>query len=173
MNILAAFKPIKAFVFDVDGVLTDSTVLVLENGEQARRMNIKDGYALQLAVKLNYKVIVLSGADVSAVRGRLEKLGIQDNYFSIKNKQPFLADLAEKYGLNPSEILYMGDDIPDLEVMGWAGLPCCPEDAVPEVKNISSYISPLPGGKGCVRDVIEKTLKLNGHWLMDTNIASK
>lgn len=173
MNILAAFKEIKAFVFDVDGVLTDSTILVLSNGEQARRMSIKDGYALQLAVKMDYKVIVISGADVSAVKDRLERLGIAEIHFGVKSKVSLLQEISQQYSLEPSNILFMGDDIPDLEALKWSGLPCCPSDAVQEVKAVAQYISPFTGGAGCVRDAIEKTLKLNNHWLPDTSIPSK
>jgi 3-deoxy-D-manno-octulosonate 8-phosphate phosphatase (KDO 8-P phosphatase) len=173
MNVLAAFKEIRAFVFDVDGVLTDSTILVLGNGEQARRMSIKDGYALQLAVKMNYKVIVISGAEVSSVKDRLQRLGIADIHFGVKSKSALLLQISKEYNIQASSILYMGDDIPDLEALKWCGLASCPADAVQEVKSISTYISPFTGGAGCVRDVIEKTLKLNNHWLQDTSIPSK
>lgn len=173
MNILAAFKPIKLFVFDVDGVLTDGTVLVLNNGEQARRMSIKDGYALQLAVKRGYQVLVISGGFSEAVVQRLNKLGITEVHMNCVNKREILLAYVQKQNLLWPQVLYMGDDIPDLQTMQMAGLACCPADAVPEIKVVSHYVSPQHGGAGCVRDVIEKVLKLNDHWLNDQTIASK
>ncbi len=173
MDIFKAFSQVKAFVFDVDGVLTDSTIYLLGNGELARRMNIKDGYALQLAVKKGYKVIVMSGAEVSSAELRLQKLGITDLYFGVTSKLSLLQQLCDKYLLNPSHLLYMGDDIPDAEVMKYSGLPCCPSDAVPEIKSLSFYISSQPGGQGCVRDVIEKVMKLNGDWGNDPSVSSR
>ena len=173
MDIFDAFSHVKAFVFDVDGVLTDSTIYLLGNGEQARRMNIKDGYALQLAINKGYKVIVMSGADASSAELRLQRLGITDLYFGVISKLTLLQQILGKYHITPSQVLYMGDDIPDAEVMKYSGLPCCPSDAVPEIKSISFYISSLPGGYGCVRDVIEKVLKLNGDWGNDTLVPSK
>ena len=173
MDFFDAFRHVKAFVFDIDGVLTDSTIYLLGNGEQARCMNIKDGYALQLAIKKGYKVIVMSGADVSSAEQRLQRLGISDLYFGITSKLDLLRQICDKYLFSPEHVLYMGDDIPDTDVMKFSGVPCCPSDAVPEIKAISFYISSLPGGRGCVRDVIEKVLKLNGDWGIDTSVPSK
>jgi len=173
MNILPLFKNITCFAFDIDGVLTDGTILLFDNGEQVRRMNIKDGYALQLAVKKGYKVIAISGADSEAAKKRLNKLGIMDVFTKINNKKEKLLDYIKQHHLKKEEVLFMGDDIPDYTVMQEAGLGCAPSDAVPEVKHIAKYISPYKGGEGCVRDVIEKVLKLNGHWVVDTSIASK
>jgi len=172
MNILAAFKPVKAFVLDVDGVLTDNTVLVLENNELARKMSIRDGYALQLAVKKGYHICIISGGSSDAVRVRLEKLGVMDVFMNKRDKKEVLLQFVQSLQLKWEEVLYMGDDIPDFEVMQMAGLACCPADAVPEIKQVSHYISPYNGGEGCVRDVIEKTLKLNGHWNADTSVPS-
>jgi 3-deoxy-D-manno-octulosonate 8-phosphate phosphatase (KDO 8-P phosphatase) len=172
MNVLEKFKSVKTFVFDVDGVLTDGSVLVL-NGELARTMNIKDGYALQLAVKKGYHVVIISGGTSDAVKERLDKLGIKDCYLKVENKKEKLEQYIANRKLNFDEVLFMGDDIPDYVSMQLAGLPCCPADAAPEIKQISLYISPLEGGKGCARDVIEKVLKLNGHWDLDTTVASK
>lgn len=172
MNILAAFKPVKAFVLDVDGVLTDNTVLVLENNELARKMSIRDGYALQLAVKKGYHICIISGGSSDAVRVRLEKLGVMDVFMNKRDKKEVLLQFVQSLQLKWEEVLYMGDDIPDIEVMQMAGLACCPADAVPEIKQVSYYISPYNGGEGCVRDVIEKTLKLNGHWNADTSVPS-
>ncbi|SFN37223.1 3-deoxy-D-manno-octulosonate 8-phosphate phosphatase (KDO 8-P phosphatase) [Chitinophaga sp. YR627] len=173
MNILALFKPVSTFVFDVDGVLTDGTVQLLPNGEQSRRMNIKDGYALQLAVKKGYRVVIISGGKSESVVSRLQGLGIKDIYTGVLDKQEKLQDYAFENDLKWEEILFMGDDIPDYRAMQLVGLPVCPADAVPEIKSICRYVSPVNGGFGCVREVIEKVLKLNDHWMMDEEIASK
>ncbi len=173
MNVLQKFKSIKTFVFDVDGVLTDGNVLVLQDGQQARVMNIKDGYALQLAVKKGYRVVIISGGTSEAVKDRLNKLGINDCFLKVDNKKEKLVEYAAQHQLNWDEVLFMGDDMPDYIPMQLTGLPCCPADAVAEIKQVSQYISHVQGGKGCVRDVIEKVLKLNGHWDLDTNVASR
>lgn len=173
MNILEKFKSVKTFVFDVDGVLATDTLLVLQGGEMARNMNSKDGYALQLAVKKGYKVVIISGGLSEAVRERLNRLGIKDVFLGVHQKQEKLEQYAAEHGLSFDEMLYMGDDIPDHDCMQLVGLACCPSDAVPEIKDISKYISPIAGGHGCGRDVIEKVLKLNNHWGMDTTVASK
>ncbi len=172
MNVLALFKPIKLFVFDVDGVLTDGKVFLLDNGELARQMNIKDGYALQLAIKKDYQILIISGGSSNAVKTRLEKLGIKNVFLSIKNKLEVLQKFIAENNFAKEQILYMGDDVPDVLPMRNAGLACCPADAVQEVKSISQYISPKNGGDGCVRDVIEKVLKLNDDWNDTENIAS-
>jgi len=173
MNVLQLFKNIKTFVFDVDGVLTDGSLLILPDGQMARTMNIKDGYALQLAVKKGYRVVVISGGADNAVKERLNKLGVTDVFLKVEHKKEKLLEYVEMHQLNWDEILFMGDDMPDYVSMQLAGLPCCPADAVPEIKQVSKYISTISGGKGCGRDVIEKVLKLNGHWDLDTTIASK
>lgn len=173
MNILAALKPIKLFVLDVDGVLTDGTLLVLNDGQMARRMNIKDGYALQLAINKGYMVLIISGGNSEAVKLRLEKLGIANVFMNVTNKKDVLVEFVGRHNLLWSQVLYMGDDIPDYTTMQMAGVACCPMDAVAEIKTISHYISPIKGGEGCVRDVIEKVLKLNNHWNNDDFIASK
>ena len=173
MNVLANFKEIKAFVLDVDGVLTDGTLLLLEDGQQVRRMNIKDGYALQLAIKKGYHILVISGGNSDAVKLRLQKLGVVEVYMNVIDKKGILQEYALKYDLKWEQVLYMGDDIPDLFPMQMVGLPCCPADAVPEIKSISHYVSQVNGGCGCVRDVIEKVLKLNGQWNADSSLPSK
>lgn len=173
MNVLALFKSISTFVLDVDGVLTDGTLQLLPGGEMSRKMNIKDGYAMQLAVKKGYRVVVISGGKSESVVSRLQGLGIKDIYTGVLDKKEKLQDYVFELDLRWEEILYMGDDIPDYQPMQLVGLPTCPADAAPEIKSISKYISPLPGGHGCVREVMEKVLKLNGHWLMDEGIASK
>jgi 3-deoxy-D-manno-octulosonate 8-phosphate phosphatase (KDO 8-P phosphatase) len=166
------FKPITSFVFDVDGVLTDGTILVLENNLQARRMSIRDGYALQLAIKKGYRILVISGANSPQVRERLSLLGVTDVHMSIRDKKGLLEDYISANNLTREEVLYMGDDIPDLDVMSVVGFPTCPADAVDEIKQIAKHISSFTGGNGCVREVIEKVLKANNHWSEDTGITS-
>lgn len=173
MNVLELFKNITTFVFDVDGVLTDGNLLVLPDGLMARRMNIKDGYALQLAIKKGYRVVIISGGASDQVRGRLLRLGVKDVWMQVEDKTSVLENFMKEAKLKPVEVLYMGDDIPDYDVMRSAGLPCCPADAAVEIKQISRYISPLAGGTGCARDVIEKVLKLRGDWIKDTHIKSQ
>jgi 3-deoxy-D-manno-octulosonate 8-phosphate phosphatase (KDO 8-P phosphatase) len=162
--LLSAFAQINTFVFDVDGVLTDSTLLLLPGGEMARSMNIKDGYALQLAVKQGYQVFIISGGKSDLVKDRLEKLGVSKVFMGVADKKALLLELLEKSNLFAHNTLFMGDDMPDLEAMQSVGLPCCPADACSEVKAISRYISPITGGFGCARDVIEKVMKLQGKW---------
>jgi 3-deoxy-D-manno-octulosonate 8-phosphate phosphatase (KDO 8-P phosphatase) len=140
MNILQQFKNIKAFVFDVDGVLTDGSLIVLPNNVMARTMNVKDGYALQLAVKNGFKVAIISGGNSAEVKERLNLLGIKDVYMNVSNKLEALENFVEKYHLQQQDILFMGDDIPDVDVMKEVGLPCCPADAVDEIKSISQPI---------------------------------
>lgn len=172
MNILSRLRFIKTFVFDMDGVLTDSGLHIEQDGKWLRRMNIKDGYALQLAVKSGYKVVVISGSESEPVAERLLKLGVTDVFMKVNNKQSFFKDYILKNNFALSEILFMGDDIPDYNCMKIAGFACCPADAAVEIKQISSYISSMRGGYGCVRDVIEKVLKLNNHWPMDTSVSA-
>jgi len=155
---------ITTFVFDVDGVLTDGTVSVLTNGEMLRTMNVKDGYAIRSAVDKGYNLCIISGGKNDGVRIRLEGLGIKDIYLGAKNKIEQLDDYLTSNDIKSENVLYMGDDIPDYPVMKGIGLPCCPQDAVPEIKSISKYISHKKGGKGAVRDVIEQVLKVQGKW---------
>lgn len=173
MSVLHLFKRITTFIFDVDGVLTDGTVLVLDNGLQARRMNIKDGLALQMAIKNGYRVLVISGGNSTPVVERLEKLGITDVHMSITDKKAFIANYSNQHQLKKEELLYMGDDLPDLPAMEAVGLACCPSDAVTEAREAAHYISPLAGGAACVRDVIEKVLRLNDHWHRREDVASR
>ncbi len=155
---------ISTFIFDVDGVLTDGVVHVFENGELVRQMNIKDGYALKTAVDTGFKVCIISGGSNEGVRSRLQGLGLTDIYLGAHNKIEQYNEILNKYNLNPDNVLYMGDDIPDYPVMKLVGLPCCPKDAASEIQQISKYISQKNGGKGCVRDVIEQVLKVQGKW---------
>lgn len=173
MNILSQFQKITTFIFDVDGVLTDGTILVLENGLQARRMHIKDGFAMQMAVKNGYKVLIVSGGNSPQVVDRLQKLGITDVHMSVGDKKQFIQEYIARNILAREEVLYMADDLPDLPAMSIVGLPCCPADAVQEIREAVSYISPLNGGFACVRDVIEKVLRLNDQWHYREDVASK
>jgi 3-deoxy-D-manno-octulosonate 8-phosphate phosphatase (KDO 8-P phosphatase) len=173
MNIFELFKNITTFVFDVDGVLTEGNLIVLPDGLMARRMNIKDGYALQLAVKRGYNVIVISGGTSPEVKERLNKLGVANVWMQVNDKKNVLQNFIRENNLQQTEILFMGDDIPDYEAMNFVGLPCCPSDAAVEIKEISKYISPLPGGVGCAREVIEKVMKLRGDWKLDTHVKSQ
>jgi 3-deoxy-D-manno-octulosonate 8-phosphate phosphatase (KDO 8-P phosphatase) len=173
MNMLEGFQKVTTFIFDVDGVLTDGTVLVLENGLQARRMNIKDGFALQMAIKNGYHVLIVSGGNSPQVANRLEKLGVKDVHMAVGDKKAFVSEYIQKHKLRKDQLLYMADDLPDLPVMSLVGMACCPADAVNEIKEAVHYISPLKGGDACVRDVIEKVLKLNDHWHYRDDVASR
>lgn len=173
MNIQDRFKKITTFIFDIDGVLTDGSVLLLDNGHQARTMNIKDGYALQLAVKKGYRLAVISGADMPPALQRLNKLGIMEVQFSVTDKKEFIEAFIKKHRLKKEEILFMGDDMPDLPAFSAVGISACPADAVNEVRQVCRFISVFNGGKGCVREVIEIVLKLNGHWGHESGIVSR
>lgn len=172
MNILSRFKLIKTFIFDMDGVLTDGSLTIEPNGNWIRRMNIKDGYAIQLAVKSGYKVAVISGSESTPVLDRLRKLGVNDVFMKVNDKENFLKEYMLSNKILNEETLFMGDDIPDYGALKIVGLPCCPGDAATEIKQICSYISAVRGGYGCVRDVIEKVLKLNDHWPLNTTVAA-
>lgn len=158
---------IKAFIFDVDGVLSCETVPIHISGEVMRTANIKDGYALQLAVKRGYKIAIITGGNSQAVKTRYLGLGITDIYMKSSNKIHDFEAFVNNHRLLPEEILYMGDDIPDYPVMQKVGLPVCPHDAVPEIKQIARYISPKAGGYGCARDVIEQVMRAQDKWLLD------
>jgi 3-deoxy-D-manno-octulosonate 8-phosphate phosphatase (KDO 8-P phosphatase) len=173
MSFLQLFRHINTFIFDVDGVLTDGSLLVLENGDQVRRMNIKDGYALQLAIKMGYRVVIISGSQSEGVRSRLQKLGIRDIFMQTEDKQARMLAYAEENKLAKKSILFMGDDIPDYAAMKEAGVSCAPADAAAAIRDIAQYVSPFRGGEGCVRDVIEKVLTLNNHWTLDTFVPSR
>jgi len=166
-SFLHKLKDISTFIFDVDGVLTDGSVYVLENGEQARQFNIKDGYAIQLAVKCGYNVCAISGSRSKIAIHRLNSLGVKEVHVGAHTKSENFRNYLEEKHVLPASVLFMGDDIPDLEVMKLAGLAVCPADAAEEIKAISAYISPLGGGRGAVRDVIEKVLKVQGKWMSE------
>lgn len=164
MNTLAAFKLIKTFIFDVDGVLTNSTLLVTESGELLRTVNTRDGLALRTAVEQGYNVFIVTGGGSEGIVKRFQGLGIKQIYSKVKDKQAQYEEMEAEHGLVAEEVLYMGDDLIDYHIMHKVGLPTCPADAVPEILAISKYVSHLEGGKGCVRDVIERVLKLHNKW---------
>lgn len=155
---------ITTFIFDVDGVLTDGTVHVSQSGEMLREMNIRDGFAMKAAVESGYHVCIISGGSNEGVRIRLKNLGITDIHLATPNKVDTFKEYIELYNIKPEQVLYMGDDIPDFHVMKLVGLPTCPQDASPEIKAISNYISHKNGGKGAVRDVIEQVMKVQEKW---------
>lgn len=161
---LQQLEKITTFIFDVDGVLTNGDIIASDSGEYLRTFNIKDGYALQLAVKKGYQVAIISGGSGQAMQKRFEGLGITEVFLGASDKVAVYQKLVLKYQLEPAQVLYMGDDIPDLKVMQLVGLPTCPADAVPEIKAISNYISPYNGGKTAVRDIIEKVLRVQHQW---------
>jgi 3-deoxy-D-manno-octulosonate 8-phosphate phosphatase (KDO 8-P phosphatase) len=173
MNLLDAFKPITTLVFDIDGVLTDGSLMVFETGEQVRQMSVKDGYALQLAVKKKYNIVVISGGNAVGAAIRLEKLGIKNIFLNVVDKVQTLEEYLNEHHVSWAETLYMGDDIPDLKPMHKAAMPCAPADAAPEILETARYISTHSGGKGCVRDVIEKLLRLHGQWDLESFVPSR
>lgn len=155
---------INTFIFDVDGVLTDGTVHISPTGEMLREMHIRDGFAMKAAIESGYNVCVISGGSNEGVRIRLKNLGITDIHLGSPDKVATFKEYIELYQIKAENVLYMGDDIPDFHVMQLVGLPTCPQDAAPEIKAISTYISHINGGKGAVRDVIEQVMKVQGKW---------
>ena len=155
---------ITTFIFDVDGVLTDGSLTITNTGDMLRTMNVKDGYALKQALNKGYNVCIISGGTNEGVKKRLENLGFEDVYLGAHDKLVPFNKYLTKRNIKPENVLYMGDDIPDIPVMERIGLATCPQDAVQEVKHVSKYISHKKGGKGCVRDVIEQVLKVKNDW---------
>lgn len=172
MNFKSDLHKIKAFAFDVDGVLTDGSVLVSEGGDFLRIFNSKDGYAIRYAVLQGFHVAIITGGGSETIRKRFNALDVFDIYLKSFKKLPDFNNFCEKYGLSHDEVLVMGDDIPDIDLLKVCGMPTCPVDAVPEVKAVSRYISHFEGGRGCARDVIEQVLKVQGKWIPDTGIIS-
>lgn len=164
-NYKAQLRNINTFVFDVDGVFTDNIVLLMPDGEQVRNANVRDGYAVQLAVKKGLNIAIISGGKSEGVVKRFAHLGVKDVYMGSANKSQAFAEVLKKYNITDKDVCYMGDDIPDLRVMRHVGLATCPADAAPEVKAVAHYISPYNGGKGCVRDLLEQALKIKGLWM--------
>ncbi len=164
---------VRAFVFDVDGVLSPSTILATEDGHQLRSFSTKDGYAIQVAVRMGYPVAIITGSDSPSVTHRMDYLGVKDVFMAVREKDPVLDAWLATVDVKLDEVLYMGDDIPDRPIMQRVGLPACPADAVEEIKAVSAYVSAYRGGEGAVRDVMEKVLKLHGKWALDATIGSR
>jgi 3-deoxy-D-manno-octulosonate 8-phosphate phosphatase (KDO 8-P phosphatase) len=166
-NYKAILPQIKTFIFDVDGVLTDGKVLVTTEGELYRAVDTKDSYAIKCALVQGYKIVIISGGTNEGIRDRFKAFGIYDIYLGAHHKLDAYQDLMYNYDLNPEEILYVGDDVPDIPVMEKVGLSCCPADAVSDVKAMVDYVSHKKGGEGCVRDIIEQVLRVQGKWRLD------
>jgi 3-deoxy-D-manno-octulosonate 8-phosphate phosphatase (KDO 8-P phosphatase) len=166
-NFKEKLNRINTFIFDVDGVFTDNKVLVFENGEVVRNVYSKDGYAVQLAVKKGYKIVIISGGNNVAVKNLLVRSGVQFTYINQHDKLQCYKDFISENNLTDEQIMYMGDDLPDYEVMSRVGVAACPSDSAPEIKNISVYVSPKEGGKGCVRDIIEQVMRVQGTWSIE------
>lgn len=158
---------IRAVVFDVDGVLSASTISLHPDGEPMRTVNIKDGYAIQHACKMGLTVAIITGGNTHSVYKRYERLGVKDIYMRSAVKIRDYEDFLLRHGLTDDEVLYMGDDIPDYEIMTRVGCPCAPSDAAPEIKSVATYISHIKGGYGCGRDVVEQVLRAQGKWMSD------
>jgi len=156
---------VKAFVFDIDGVISAATQVLTAEGDTVRTSNLKDGFALMYAIRTGYPVCVITGGKTIDVIKRCEKIGIKDLYTGSLKKLPCLMDFLEKHNFHADEVMYMGDDLPDYPVMMAVGVPVCPRDASPEIKAISHYISDKDGGQGCVRDVLEQVLRAQGKWI--------
>lgn len=161
---MAEFSEITTFIFDVDGVLTDGCVIAFESGEQSRRFNIKDGYAIEKALAAGFHIVIISGGNQEGVRRRLEFLGIKDVFLGVKDKLELFSDYTKNRHIDATTILYMGDDIPDYKMLKLVGFPTCPADASIDIKPICKYVSPFNGGQGAVRDVIEKVMRAQGKW---------
>ena len=164
INYKAILPQIKTFIFDVDGVLTDGKILVTTQGEMYRAVDTKDGYAIKCALMEGYKIVIISGGTNEGIRKRFKALGIYDIYLGAHHKMDAYQDLMDNYALNPQEILCVGDDVPDIPVMEKVGLSCCPSDAVSDVKAMVDYVSHKKGGQGCVREIIEQVLRVQGKW---------
>jgi 3-deoxy-D-manno-octulosonate 8-phosphate phosphatase (KDO 8-P phosphatase) len=166
-NLIPQFKNIKAFVFDIDGVLTSGQVMVTEEGHMLRSVHIKDGFAIQHAVKSGYIVAIISGGKSEGMRLRFEGLGVSYIYMGQSEKLTAFHDFQQKVGLEEIEMAYMGDDLPDLPVMRKVGLSCCPKDACQDVLQEAQFISQVKGGMGCARDLIERVMRIQETWHND------
>tara|TARA_B100000965_G_C19512992_1_gene722797 strand:- start:668 stop:1177 length:510 start_codon:yes stop_codon:yes gene_type:complete len=164
-NYKELLKKITTFILDVDGVLTNGKILITSKGKMLREMNTKDGFIIKYALDKGFKIFIISGGTNKGVKERLKDLGIDEIFLGDHTKKDTYEKLIKKYNLQKNEIVYMGDDIPDIPVMKKIGVPCCPNDAVPDVKQISIYVSKKNGGEGCVRDIIEQTLRVQNKWL--------
>lgn len=172
MILPALLEQVKGFVFDMDGVLTDATIWLHGDGSWVRRMHIRDGYALQLAVRKGYPVCVISGSDAPPVTERLNRLGVSEVHMGVRDKSEVLDAFLNRCGLRADEVLFMGDDVPDMAAMRKCGVSACPHDAARDVLSLADYVSPIPGGAGCVRDVIERVLRLHDRWNDDAQLQS-
>jgi len=166
-NYKAKLGKINTFIFDFDGVLSDGMVLLTEEGHYLRKTSVKDGYALQLAVKKGFRIIIISGAKAEGMYKRLYNLNIKDIFLGVENKLEKYKEVKEKYGFEDENAIYMGDDIPDYEVLKTVGVATCPADAATEIKEIADYISDKKGGEGCARDIIEQVMKIHKLWMND------
>lgn len=166
-NYKALLSQVTTFIFDYDGVMTDGTLILLHEGHPLRSANVKDGYVLQLAVKLGYHVAVISGGFSRSMENRFEALNVKHVHLGVKNKVETFERFIKENNIKPEQVVYMGDDIPDYQVMKRVGVPVCPADAAEEIKSISLYISDKKGGEGCVRDIIEQVLKVQGNWMTE------
>ena len=164
-NYKQLLKKVTTFILDVDGVLTNGKILVTSKGKMLREMNTKDGFIIKYALEKGFKIFIISGGTNKGVKERLKDLGIDEIFLGEHRKKNTYEKLIKKYNLKKNEIVYMGDDIPDIPVMKKIGVPCCPNDAVPDVKQISVYVSKKNGGQGCVRDIIEQTLRVQDKWI--------
>ncbi|MCD6112449.1 MAG: HAD-IIIA family hydrolase [Bacteroidales bacterium] len=164
-NYKSLLNNINTFIFDYDGVLTDGKIYLTQDGELQRTVNVRDGYIMQLAAKKGYNIAIITGGKSMSVFHRFHNLGINDVFLGVRDKYQVYKNYISENNINPENVLYMGDDIPDFEVMNNVGMPTCPADAVEEIKSISKYISDINGGDGCVRDIIEQVLKVQGRWM--------
>lgn len=169
-NFFSRLKDVRLVALDVDGVLTDNSLLCMEDGSLLRTMSARDGYAMAKAVKCGIRLVIITGGNSTGVLARLQKLGMADLYYNIKHKRPVLEQYCADQQISLENTLYIGDDIMDYPVMMAAGLRACPADAVPEIKSIAHYICAQPGGKACVREVLELILKAQGHWFNPDNL---
>ena len=168
-NYKSKLHNIKAFAFDVDGVLTDGGVISLPDGDLFRTHYARDGYAIRVAIEHGYPVAIITGGVSPSVEIRYRNLGVKDIFSGARDKLPAFREFCTKYNLSPSQVAYAGDDIPDIPPMKICGLPLCPSDAATEVRHMAQYISPFPGGRGCVRDLVEQVMRLQGKWYKQTD----
>lgn len=166
-NFREGLQNVRAFAFDLDGVLSSSEIVVDEQGEMYRKANTRDGFALQLAVRAGYPIAIITGCVHEGVRRRYSSIGINDIYLGVRNKAEALEDFCTTRGVSQARVLYMGDDLPDYEAMQRVGMPTCPLDAIAEIQRVAKYVSPFGGGAGCVRDVVEQVMRLQGKWVED------
>lgn len=164
LNFKQKLNKVNTLIFDVDGVITDGKVFVMESGEVVRNMNSKDGYSIHLAVQKKYNIVIISGGNNKAIKTMLEKAGVQNIFINQHDKLQCYKDFIHSNNITDEEVMYMGDDLPDYEVMSRVGVACCPNDSAPEIKELCCYISPKNGGEGCVRDIIEQVMRVQGTW---------